>query len=169
MVFVTLNCPQCGGRLDEKGDHYICPFCNNEIVRMPTENLSFSTDKKEQSGRRVSVRVKYGDVVKRISFCNDVTIICDNRKRATMADKKPMSLSIVRDGCRMLLIDSFDNVGKGQIKITDGDDGFLVTVEGDVDVRIDGVCCCDCAVLSSTGELAIGSASFLFTSDVESE
>ncbi len=97
-----------------------------------------------------------------MDFDGETTLICEYRKRTTMADLMPMSLIILRGGHRITLFESFEKVGKGQVTITDEGVRLTVMIEGDVDVKINNVDCQGFGELGPDDTLSIGAAVFSF-------
>ena len=164
MGLVALICPYCGGKLVSKGDHYECPFCENEVRYFheePCGKTEFANGKGGK-GHSFSLTITTKETKEQFSNIDDATLITEYRKRTSMADKSPIILYLQINGVKIPLIEHLENVGKGSISISFDGNSFVATCDKSITATINNEPCKSYIRFSENDVLRIGSASFLF-------
>lgn len=165
MGFVALICPYCGGKLQSDGSEFLCPYCGNKVIFSPDRQNSDNNlhhGKIGTKGSPFSFSIDIQGTKRDFTDVFELTINTDYRRRTSMADKLPMTVVVLVDGTRSMVSDSFENVGRGSVRIQFDGKQFSMDNENKVKVFVNNRISSSLETFGDKDSVSIGSLSISF-------
>lgn len=147
-------CSWCGGTLKRiDNSTFQCEYCGHtEIVK---------ANNNETLTRNFKLHLDYSGNIVEYDIEKNVTIVAEYRKRVTMADIEPMTISIILDDDKITIFEKAENVGAGEIKLTQNDKGIRISKTGKLIVLVNGKSLTQSIDISNDDVIQFGSIKML--------